>query len=179
MTLCALPSIRFPHHRGPAHDCSPDINMNSAIVEHKGTSNSCRGRAVGLLHDWQGGYAKTVSGYGKRVQHSQACNRPRPLGLRPDRAATLLRTSPRTGPLPSARVASRHRSGQQRGSREVFRGALWISCPFCGEAGSVLLDLSGGHQSYIEDCQASCQPMQISFEINDGECTNLQVACAN
>ncbi len=30
---------------------------------------TCRGRAVGLLHAWQGGYAKTVSGYGKRVQH--------------------------------------------------------------------------------------------------------------
>ena len=29
--------------------------------------NTCRGRVVGLLHDWQGGYAKTVSGYGKRV----------------------------------------------------------------------------------------------------------------
>ncbi len=27
-------------------------------------------------------------------------------------------------PLPSARVASRHRSGPQRGSREVYRGAL-------------------------------------------------------
>ena len=31
---------------------------------------TCRGRAVGLLHAWQGGYAKTVSGYDKRVQHS-------------------------------------------------------------------------------------------------------------
>ncbi len=29
--------------------------------------NTCRGRAVGLLHDWQGGYAKTVSGYGERI----------------------------------------------------------------------------------------------------------------
>ncbi len=47
-----------------------------------------------------------------------------PCGLRPDRAATLLRASPRTRPLPSARVASRHRSGQQRGSREVIRGTL-------------------------------------------------------
>ena len=28
---------------------------------------TCRGRAVGLLHDWQGGYAKTVSRYSKRV----------------------------------------------------------------------------------------------------------------
>jgi len=40
---------------------------------------TCRGRAVGLLHVWQGGYAKTVSGYGKRVQHRQTCNRPRPM----------------------------------------------------------------------------------------------------
>ena len=31
---------------------------------------TCRGRAVELLHAWQGGYAKTVSGYDKRVQHS-------------------------------------------------------------------------------------------------------------
>ncbi len=28
---------------------------------------TCRGRAVGLLHVWQGRYAMTVSGYGKRV----------------------------------------------------------------------------------------------------------------
>ena len=42
----------------------------------KNTNNSraplytCHGRAVGLLHDWQGGHAMTVSGYGKRVQLS-------------------------------------------------------------------------------------------------------------
>jgi transcription elongation factor Elf1 len=54
-----------------------------------------------------------------------------------------------------------------------------ISCPFCGEAGSVLLDLSGGRQSYIEDCQVCCQPMQISFEVADDDFSNLQVGCAN
>ncbi len=52
--------------------------------------NTCRGRAVGLLHDWQGGYVKTVSRYGKRVQHSKACNRPRPFGLRPNPPATFV-----------------------------------------------------------------------------------------
>ena len=30
---------------------------------------TCRGRAVELLHAWQGRNAKTVSRYGKRVQH--------------------------------------------------------------------------------------------------------------
>lgn len=54
-----------------------------------------------------------------------------------------------------------------------------ISCPFCGEVGSILLDPSGGDQSYIEDCQVCCQPMQVSFEVADGDCMNLQVARAS
>jgi transcription elongation factor Elf1 len=54
-----------------------------------------------------------------------------------------------------------------------------ISCPFCGEAGSVLLDLSAGGQSYIEDCQVCCRPMQISFDVAGADLTNLQVACAD
>lgn len=32
----------------------------------------------------------------------------------------------------------------------------------------LLVDLSAGGQSYIEDCQICCRPMQISFE-SDGE----------
>jgi hypothetical protein len=53
-----------------------------------------------------------------------------------------------------------------------------ISCPYCAELINVLLDLSGGDQSYIEDCQVCCQPMQIRFEVDDGDCANLQVNCA-
>ncbi len=53
-----------------------------------------------------------------------------------------------------------------------------LRCPFCGEPINVVLDLSGGGQSYVEDCQVCCQPMQLSFDVNDGEITNLQVACA-
>ena len=54
-----------------------------------------------------------------------------------------------------------------------------IGCPFCGESIGVLLDPSGDDQSYIEDCQVCCQPMQISFEADDGAVANLQVACAS
>ena len=32
---------------------------------------------------------------------------------------------------------------------------------------SILLDLSAGDQSYIEDCQVCCQPMQVSFVMLD------------
>jgi transcription elongation factor Elf1 len=50
-----------------------------------------------------------------------------------------------------------------------------VRCPHCGERIKVLLDLSAGAQSYIEDCQVCCQAMQIGFEVDDGECSNLQV----
>lgn len=53
-----------------------------------------------------------------------------------------------------------------------------IRCPFCAEPMTVILDISADGQSYIEDCQVCCQPMQISFAVTDDELTDLQVACA-
>lgn len=50
-----------------------------------------------------------------------------------------------------------------------------IHCPFCDEAMTILLDLSAGAQSYIEDCQVCCQPMQISFESGAEGATELQI----
>lgn len=54
-----------------------------------------------------------------------------------------------------------------------------ISCPFCGESISILLDLSAGGQSYIEDCQVCCRPIQISFETDDETLSGIQVDCAS
>ena len=50
-----------------------------------------------------------------------------------------------------------------------------VSCPFCGEPINLLLDASAGGQTYVEDCQVCCQPMQVSFDVADGECVNLSV----
>jgi hypothetical protein len=40
---------------------------------------------------------------------------------------------------------------------------------------NVVLDLSAGSQSYIEDCQVCCEPIQVSFETEEGVVTDLQV----
>jgi hypothetical protein len=40
---------------------------------------------------------------------------------------------------------------------------------------SIVIDLSAGGQSYIEDCQICCQPMQIEFDAGDGELLDLKV----
>jgi len=54
-----------------------------------------------------------------------------------------------------------------------------ISCPFCAESMHVLLDLSAGDQSYIEDCQVCCQPMQVSFVLLDIQRNDLDAQCRN
>jgi len=47
-----------------------------------------------------------------------------------------------------------------------------IGCPYCGELIDVLIDPSVDHQSYIEDCQVCCQPINFDVTINyEGEIT--------
>ena len=41
----------------------------------------------------------------------------------------------------------------------------YFECPYCWEKISMLLDLSAGGQSYIEDCEVCCQPIRICYEV--------------
>ncbi len=43
-----------------------------------------------------------------------------------------------------------------------------FACPHCGERISMMLDLSAGSQSYIEDCEICCSPIEISYEVEEG-----------
>ena len=36
-----------------------------------------------------------------------------------------------------------------------------IDCPYCGEEIEILIDFSFGEESYIEDCQVCCRPIDI------------------
>jgi transcription elongation factor Elf1 len=50
----------------------------------------------------------------------------------------------------------------------------FFKCPYCHEKISMLLDLSVDElQSYIEDCEVCCQPIQISFESRSGQLKNF------
>ena len=45
-----------------------------------------------------------------------------------------------------------------------------VQCPWCGEAFVTFFDASVGGQSYIEDCQVCCRPIQMSFQVGrDGD----------
>lgn len=41
-------------------------------------------------------------------------------------------------------------------------------CPYCGAEISMLLEPFEGRQTYIEDCEVCCNPIEISFEM-EGE----------
>ena len=45
--------------------------------------------------------------------------------------------------------------------------AVEVSCPYCGEPLTLLVDESAGAQSYIEDCQVCCRPMVVRVHIDE------------
>ncbi|MGJ3239993.1 MAG: CPXCG motif-containing cysteine-rich protein [Anaerolineae bacterium] len=39
-----------------------------------------------------------------------------------------------------------------------------FTCPYCWQAVTMLLDQSVRRQSYVEDCEICCNPIQIVYE---------------
>ena len=50
----------------------------------------------------------------------------------------------------------------------------FFTCPYCWQEISFVLDLSIAEQSYIEDCEVCCRPLQISYAAKDNELTDFQ-----
>jgi transcription elongation factor Elf1 len=44
-----------------------------------------------------------------------------------------------------------------------------FACPHCGEEISMVLDLSVRKQTYVEDCEVCCKPIEISYSVSDDE----------
>ncbi len=42
----------------------------------------------------------------------------------------------------------------------------FFQCPYCWEDISMLIDYSVKHQSYIEDCEVCCNPIQITLSLS-------------
>ncbi len=45
----------------------------------------------------------------------------------------------------------------------------YFQCPYCGEQISMVLDVSVRRQSYIEDCEVCCNPIEIRYSVEDEE----------
>jgi hypothetical protein len=44
-----------------------------------------------------------------------------------------------------------------------------FECPYCGEEISMVLDTSVTRQTYIEDCEVCCRPIEVTYVVEDGE----------
>ena len=43
----------------------------------------------------------------------------------------------------------------------------FFNCPYCWQTISMILDLSVEEQTYVEDCEVCCKPIEISYKIKD------------
>lgn len=57
-----------------------------------------------------------------------------------------------------------------------FRGSLilggveyFFACPYCSERISMVLDTSVKRQTYIEDCEVCCRPIEVRYTVEDDE----------
>jgi hypothetical protein len=62
--------------------------------------------------------------------------------------------------------------------RAMLETTTEVTCPYCGEAITLFLDLSVEEQTYIEDCSVCCQPMSVSYSAAGGELASISVETA-
>lgn len=50
----------------------------------------------------------------------------------------------------------------------------FFQCPYCFQSISMVFEELYGEQSYIEDCEVCCRPIQVSYQTKDSEITNFK-----
>lgn len=55
---------------------------------------------------------------------------------------------------------------QEQGG-EGLEQFLDVTCPYCAETILLRVDLTAGSQTYVEDCQVCCQPVQVAVDVGD------------
>jgi len=51
----------------------------------------------------------------------------------------------------------------------------FFQCPYCWEEVSILLDTSVTNQTYIEDCEVCCNPLEFTVKFENEQLTNFSV----
>ena len=47
-------------------------------------------------------------------------------------------------------------------------------CPYCWQTISMVLDVSIPEQTYVEDCEVCCQPIEIFYAVEDDALTGFE-----
>jgi transcription elongation factor Elf1 len=52
----------------------------------------------------------------------------------------------------------------------------FFQCPYCWEEISMLLDSSITNQSYIEDCEVCCNPIELNVQFKNRELSYINIS---
>jgi hypothetical protein len=50
----------------------------------------------------------------------------------------------------------------------------FFQCPYCFQSISMVVEHLYGGQDYIEDCEVCCHPINIKYQVVDGEITQFE-----
>jgi hypothetical protein len=50
----------------------------------------------------------------------------------------------------------------------------YFVCPYCGERISMVLDTSVNGQTYVEDCEVCCRPVEVNYTVKDDEVRHFE-----
>ena len=50
----------------------------------------------------------------------------------------------------------------------------YFTCPYCWQTISMVLDLSVPEQTYVEDCEVCCQPIEIFYAAEEETLTGFE-----
>ena len=50
----------------------------------------------------------------------------------------------------------------------------FFTCPYCWQRISFVLDLSVDNQTYIEDCEVCCNPIEVEYHAEEGHLLSFQ-----
>lgn len=48
-----------------------------------------------------------------------------------------------------------------------------VTCPYCGEGITIVVDTSVPEQEYVEDCSVCCRPIELTVTCEDGEVADV------
>jgi transcription elongation factor Elf1 len=50
----------------------------------------------------------------------------------------------------------------------------FFACPYCSEEISMVLDTSVARQTYIEDCEVCCRPIEVRYTVEEDEVSDFE-----
>lgn len=86
-----------------------------------------------------------------------------------------MRDHAHAGPTEPPKPYLPNRTGARR-ARSLILNAMehFFTCPYCWQRISFVLDPSVTEQTYVEDCEVCCRPIEVRYAVEEGEVSEFE-----